>query len=165
LDPTKRKYYSPLAVAAATGSTALTPLVGFWVTFDLADGLYASVYLAGCALWFILILPKLRCVNCYYFDKLCPIGGGKMAPVFFRADSGSDLWARRAGKAFWPYWYFGVPALGLALALLINPAWRALIHGAIFLAAAIISWAVNRHVWRPLGADICFRADPATTAR
>jgi hypothetical protein len=127
-----------------TAGTAAPPLIGFWGTFDLGRGIFATVYLAVCLLWFIVIQTKLVCTNCAYYDKVCARGLGKLAPLLYRQGTGLDVWGGRLGRVFWPYWYAGVPLLGFALLLIFRFSWATLIFAAVFVVAAALSLIINR---------------------
>ena len=45
--------------------------------------LLAGVYLAFALLMVFIVLRKLVCTNCYYYDKWCSIGWGKLSALFF----------------------------------------------------------------------------------
>ena len=47
----------------------------------------AWMYLALALLMIGLVLRKLLCTNCYYYDKWCHIGWGKLAALFFKKSS------------------------------------------------------------------------------
>ncbi len=136
-------------VIAAVAGITLTPLAGFWCSFDVARGVYASVYLAVCILWFLIIYPKAMCVNCARYDKRCARGLGKVAALLFRPDTGSEIWGIRLSRVFWPYWFFGVPALGVTLVLVFHPSWRAVAYAAVFAVCALFSWTVEKRVSVP----------------
>jgi hypothetical protein len=44
----------------------------------------ATVYLIVAVVTVYLILRKLVCTNCYYYDKWCSMGWGKLAAVLFK---------------------------------------------------------------------------------
>ena len=59
----------------------------------IALGTIACWYLSPLAAWIYLgfaiitvyiVLRKLVCANCYYYDKLCYIGWGKISALFFK---------------------------------------------------------------------------------
>lgn len=152
---TSSDVYSAKAVAVLTAAITVAAVAGFWATFDLFKGIYASVYLAVCALWYLLLQTKLRCVNCRYFDRTCGRGLGRIASLLFRADSGSELWGARLARVFWPYWFFVVPTLGIIYILVFHFTWLELIYGAVFGVAAVSAFIVDWRVWR--GPDGCYR--------
>ena len=43
----------------------------------------AWIYLAFSIIMVGIVLRKLVCTNCYYYDKWCPIGWGKLAALLF----------------------------------------------------------------------------------
>ena len=44
----------------------------------------AWIYLAFAAIMVFVVLRKLICVDCYYYNKWCPIGWGKLSALFFK---------------------------------------------------------------------------------
>ena len=44
----------------------------------------AWIYLAFALLMVYVVLRKLLCTNCYYYDKRCPIGWGKLSALLFK---------------------------------------------------------------------------------
>jgi hypothetical protein len=125
-------------------ATIAAALVGFWGTFDFLGGVYASVYLAVVAAWYIIIQVRFLCASCYYYNKPCPRGLGKIAPHLFRRDSGAPAIGNKLARIFWPYWYFGLPALGFAALLLFHFRWLTVFFAAAFAVTGAVSAVVNR---------------------
>jgi len=46
--------------------------------------LIAWIYLAFAIIMVFIVLRKLVCINCYYYDKWCSIGWGKLSALFFK---------------------------------------------------------------------------------
>ena len=46
--------------------------------------LIAWIYLAFAIIMVFVVLRKLVCTNCYYYDKWCNIGWGKLSALFFK---------------------------------------------------------------------------------
>ena len=46
--------------------------------------LIAWIYLAIAVVMVFIVLRKLVCTNCYYYDKWCSIGWGKLSALFFK---------------------------------------------------------------------------------
>ena len=46
--------------------------------------LVAWIYLAFAVVMVGIVLRKLVCTDCYYYDKWCPIGWGKLSALFFK---------------------------------------------------------------------------------
>ncbi|MBL7136580.1 MAG: hypothetical protein ISS81_08345 [Candidatus Marinimicrobia bacterium] len=68
-------------------------LVNILMILWIALGTIACWYLSPLASWIYLgfaiitvyiVLRKLVCANCYYYDKLCYIGWGKISALFFK---------------------------------------------------------------------------------
>ncbi|HEC88254.1 MAG TPA: hypothetical protein ENI52_02940 [Thermoplasmata archaeon] len=55
-------------------------VVACWFLYPLA----AWIYLIFAIIIVFVVLRKLVCTNCYYYDKWCNIGWGKLCAVFFK---------------------------------------------------------------------------------
>ena len=60
-----------------------------WIVFGtiacwFLHPLIAWVYLALALIMVFVVLRKLVCTNCYYYNKWCPIGWGKLCALFFK---------------------------------------------------------------------------------
>lgn len=125
--------------------TALPPVLGFWGTFDIARGFFASAYLALCVFWYVIIQPKLVCTSCAYYDGVCARGLGKVSALLYRAGPGNGVWGTRLGRIFWSYWYAGVPALGFLYLLIFRFSWATVIFAAAFFATVALAFFVGRN--------------------
>ena len=61
----------------------------FWIALGttacwLSYPLIAWIYLAFAVIMVFVVLRKLACPNCYYYDKWCNIGWGKLCALFFK---------------------------------------------------------------------------------
>lgn len=140
-----RERYSAKAVCFVTAVTALPPVIGFWGTFDIAHGVFASAYLAVCLFWYIVVQPKLVCANCVYYDSVCARGLGKVAALLYRPGSGYEGWGAKIAAFFWRYWYAGVPTCGFLYLLIFRLSWPTVIFAAFFVAAALAAYLVSRN--------------------
>lgn len=158
--PFGRASYPARTVVLVTIVTLLPPLIGFWGTFDVARGYFASVYLGVFLFWYILAQPKIACTNCPYFGKMCARGLGKIAALLYRAVPGQEARGRRLANMFWRYWYAGVPVVGFAYLLLFRFNWTTVIFGAAFVVAAGLSYVVGRNqcCMNCLVRDTCLRS-------
>jgi hypothetical protein len=140
--------------------TLLPPLIGFWGTFDVARGYFASIYLGVFLFWYILIQPKIACTGCPYYGKTCARGLGNLSAVLFRSAPGQEPRGVRLTKMFWVYWYAGVPLLGFAYLLLFRFSWFTAVFGAAFVATAFLSYVVGRNQCCAacLVRDTCYRS-------
>jgi hypothetical protein len=139
-----RDTFPPRTVVLVSAATALPALIGFWGTFDLIKGIYASVYLIGVIAWYLLIQVKLRCANCRYYNKLCPRGLGKLAPRLYRADTGAPALGGKLAKWFWPLWFAGLPALAFLLLLAIDFSWTTLVFAGAFAVTTPVYFIIER---------------------
>jgi len=49
------------------------------------------IYLVFVVVMVGIVLRKLVCTNCYYYDKWCPIGWGRLAALFFKKGNIEDF--------------------------------------------------------------------------
>ena len=54
--------------------------IACWFLYPLA----AWIYLAAAIIMVGVVLRKLVCTNCYYYDKWCSMGWGKLSALFFK---------------------------------------------------------------------------------
>ncbi|MFC1770620.1 hypothetical protein ACFLZV_01920 [Candidatus Margulisiibacteriota bacterium] len=69
----------------------------------------------------VFVLRKHICTSCYYYDKWCHVGWGKLAAKLFKKDSGN----RELGfKLIWPTWIvlMFLPVLLILVAIALYPA-------------------------------------------
>lgn len=140
-----RERHSAKAVCLVTVVTALPPVIGFWGTFDVARGIFASAYLAVCFFWYIVVQPKLVCTSCAYYDGVCARGLSKIAALLYRPAVGHDGWEAKLAAYFWRYWYAGVPACGFLYLLVFHFSWITVIFCAAFVAAAVSAYLLTRN--------------------
>src|SRR4030042_4341532 len=48
------------------------------------DPIFAGLYLALALIMVYIVLRKLICTNCYFYDKCCALGWGKLAAKMFK---------------------------------------------------------------------------------
>ena len=88
----------------------------------------------------VFILRKYLCTNCYYYDKWCHCGWGKLAAALFKRDSGnSELGGKLAGLT-WGI-LMGLPIIGMIAVIILGKA--SLRDEWIFLIPFIILVAIN----------------------
>ncbi|UCH77761.1 MAG: hypothetical protein JSU81_08530 [Candidatus Coatesbacteria bacterium] len=145
LYPFGRESYSKKAVIFVTAVTALPALIGFWGTFDVGRGFPASIYLAVCLFWYVVVQPKLICTHCAYYGKVCARGLGAVAQLLYRSGTGHEVWGARLGKVFWPWWYAGLPAAAFAYLLLFRFSWLVVVFAAGFVVTSALALLVNRN--------------------
>jgi hypothetical protein len=145
LYPFGRESFSKKAVILVTAVTALPALIGFWGTFDVGRGFLASIYLAGCLFWYVVVQPKLICTHCAYYGKTCARGLGAVARLLYRSGTGHEVWGARLGKVFWPWWYVGLPAAVFIYLLLFRFSWPAVAFAAGFAVTSALALFVNRN--------------------
>jgi len=94
----------------------------FWI-FAGAFGVWLSFpplfipYLLFSLIFVYIVLRKLVCTNCYYYNKQCALGWGKLSAFFFKKGKIEDF---NKGARFAPFVYAVVAGLPILL-LLLNP--------------------------------------------
>ncbi len=78
------------------------------------SSLFAWVYLAFAIIMVFLILRKLVCTNCYYYDKWCSIGWGKLAALFFKKGNVKKF-STSAGIKIAPFFYGSLTLIPLVI--------------------------------------------------
>ena len=61
--------------------------ISCWFLYPLA----AWIYLAFAIIMVFVILRRLVCTNCYYYDKWCCMGWGKLSALFFKKGKIEDF--------------------------------------------------------------------------
>ena len=77
------------------------------------------IYILFVVAMLLFVLRKHLCTNCYYYDKWCNNGWGKLSSLFFKKASGNyELGGKLAG----PTWMLItiVPVIGMIAALALN---------------------------------------------
>jgi hypothetical protein len=140
-----RESYSVKAVCLVTFVTALPPVIGFWGTFDIAGGIFASAYLAVCLFWYIVVQPKVVCTSCAYYNGVCARGLGKIAALLYRPTVDQDGGGPKLAVIFWRYWYAAVPACGFIYLLIFRFSWMTVIFCGAFVTTAVLAYLVTRN--------------------
>ncbi len=83
-----------------------------------------------------LVLPLSRCVNCYYYEKLCNAGWGKVAGYLYRRGSESQY----VGCYNYAILLHGLWIVPLLTALVLILVKRELLFLIIFLAYSFVLW-------------------------
>lgn len=61
--------------------------IAFWFFFSV----FAVLYLIFAIILVYVVLRKLVCTNCYYYDKWCSMGWGKLAAAMFKKGKTEDF--------------------------------------------------------------------------
>ena len=61
--------------------------IACWLLYPLT----AWIYLAFAIIMVYVILRKLVCTNCYYYDRWCAMGWGKLSALFFKRGKIEDF--------------------------------------------------------------------------
>lgn len=64
-------------------------MMGLWIALGTIacwffNPLIAGIYLSAAIIIIIFVLRKILCTKCYYYDKWCHTGWGKLSSLFFK---------------------------------------------------------------------------------
>jgi len=99
------------------------------------------VYLLFAIIMLGFVLRKHLCTHCYYYDKLCGTGWGKLSSRLFKEKSGNyELGMKLAGLT-WGLLII-IPIVAIPLAMFLH--WEFLVPGGICLAGFLVIMVINR---------------------
>ena len=113
--------------------------------FYLVHSLLGVGYLVLCFIS-LLVALKLRCSFCYYYDKKCYVGLGKLSKLLFRRGNSDDF---KNPRNLMPAAIFGfavlfLPLIGAVILMIIGFSWLILFALLVYLMIAVISGFVSR---------------------
>jgi len=73
--------------------TVLIYGLGFYILIGISIWI-GILYLLYC-IWIEFMILKRSCVSCYYYDKFCGLGKGKLAPLFFKKGDPKKICSKR----------------------------------------------------------------------
>ncbi|PKP61617.1 hypothetical protein CVT91_02560 [Candidatus Atribacteria bacterium HGW-Atribacteria-1] len=91
----------------------------------------------------VFVLRKHICTSCYYYDKLCHCGWGKLSSCLFKKDSGNpELGGKLAGVT----WMLAtiIPILGMLASLILDFSTTVLVVLTIFVVLSGINFVVHK---------------------
>ena len=93
-------------------------LLGAYIFLQLGT-LFSILYLLFC-LWIEFRVLKESCVNCYYYDKVCALGRGKLCGLLFRKGNTREFVEREISwKSMLPdFLVFALPLIGGIICLI-----------------------------------------------
>lgn len=87
-------------------------LIAFFGMYPILNGLVSAAHiLVFILLW--LALRKSVCSACYYYDKRCGTGWGKIASFFYKKTEKEEKIAPKLAFFTWVVWFAVVPAIVL----------------------------------------------------
>ncbi len=117
--------------------------LGFLGMYPLSFGgipFVSILYVLFALIMMVFMLRKYLCTNCYYYDKWCHCGWGKLSSIMFKKGSGNqELGGKLAGFS-WGI-LMGLPIIGMIIIVIIGEI--SLMDELIFLAPFIALVAVN----------------------
>ena len=86
------------------------------------------------------VLRKHLCTQCYYYDKWCHCGWGKLSSAMFKKDAGNQELGGKLAQLTWGI-IMGVPIIGMAAVIIMDI--NSLTHELLFLVPFVILVAIN----------------------
>lgn len=115
--------------------------------------LFVVLYLLYC-LWMEINVLRRSCVGCYYYDKVCAFGKGKLCPLFFKKGSSKIFIKRKISPIHIlpDFSIFIIPLIGGVILSILNFSWTVVGMMVILL---IISFAGNAFVRGSFACKYC----------
>ena len=79
--------------------------------------LTAWLYLASAIIMVYIVLRKLLCANCYYYNKFCHVGWGKFTALFFKKGNTKNF--NNIGQILAPLTYFALIIIPLIIIIIL----------------------------------------------
>ncbi len=108
--------------------------------------IFGVVYLIAACILVYVLLRKLVCVNCYYYDKWCGIGWGKLSALMFKKGR-TEEFPTSIGLKLAPAVYgllIIVPSVLLSVSIIQNFSWYKIILLILLLCVSFYSVGVGR---------------------
>jgi hypothetical protein len=110
--------------------------LGIYILFQIKD-ILAYFYILYGILCLMLVLPLSRCVYCYYHDRICDCGFGKVASFLFPKNDESKYKSKYVYFSLtYPFWFF--PALFGIIQILRERSLKALIIFLVFILILLL---------------------------
>ena len=113
-----KKFYVICENVLIVGMIAL----GFLGMYPLSFGglpFVSILYVLFALIMMVFVLRKYLCTNCYYYDKWCHCGWGKLSSVMFKKGSGNqELGGKLAGFSWGTL--MGLPIIGMVIIVAIG---------------------------------------------
>ncbi len=119
--------------------------------------IFAVLYAAYCV-WMEMNVLRRSCVNCYYYDKFCGLGKGKLCAMFFaKGDAGKFVDRQVTWRDIIPDFMVSVfPLLGGVVLLIRQFSWGITIALALMV---VLSFAGNAFVRGSFACKYCKQMD------
>jgi hypothetical protein len=80
--------------------------LGIYIIYQLSQ-ILAWIYILYSVFGLTLVLPLVRCVHCYYYDRWCNVGWGKMAKYLFKKGNQEEYISKYPfAILLYPLWLF-----------------------------------------------------------
>jgi len=112
------------------------------ISIHLLEGYILFLHL----LWYILYLRKLVCRNCYYYDKWCGLGWGKLSAKMFKKGNVEDF-KDSVGLKLAPATYgllMIIPLILLIISIIQGFSWYKIVVLMLLLAISFYSGGIGR---------------------
>ncbi len=96
--------------------------IAFWGMYSIQISgipILSLIYLGYVIVVLVFVLRKHLCTSCYYYDKWCTVGWGKLASRLFKKNSGNFELGGKIAGIFWPSVMI-IPVLAMAISLILN---------------------------------------------
>ena len=106
------------------------------------------VYLVVAFVLVYVVLRKLVCVNCYYYDKWCGIGWGKLSAIMFKKGN-LELFPTSIGLKLAPVTYgllMIIPLVLLSVSIIQGFSWYKIVILILLLLVSLYNSGVGRRV-------------------
>ena len=106
------------------------------------------IYLIAAFVLVYVVLRKLVCVNCYYYDKWCAIGFGKLSAIMFKKGR-IEAFPTSIGMKLAPATYgllIIVPLLLLLVSIIEGVSWVKIIVFVLILLISVYNFGVGRRI-------------------
>lgn len=107
----------------------------------LWGGYVSIIYVGVFVIMTFFILRKLICTNCYYYDKWCGTGWGKLAAKLFKKGTGNDKIGGMLALFNWMLWFTLLPVVTMAYILWTRFSYGTLATLAIFIVLIMVNHA------------------------
>jgi len=110
--------------------------------------LFGLVYLIASFVLVYVVLRKLVCVNCYYYDKWCAIGFGKFSAIMFKKGR-IEAFPTSIGMKLAPAIYgllIIVPLVLLLLSIIEGFSWCKFVVFVLLLLVSVYNFGIGRRI-------------------
>ncbi len=118
--------------------------VGVWSLKIKTIPIVSISYILFLVTMIIFVLRKHLCTNCYYYNKRCSTGWGKLAAIMFKKNSGNYKLGVRLAGITWGLATI-IPIIGMILILAFNFKLTILINFSLFLLLTPLNFIIHKN--------------------